>query len=188
MCKSTLFISNDQVFLLKKCQKAKKMHENLHISKNSRTFAAAKQGRPVNWFDLYRGVEQLVARQAHNLEVACSSPASATQKPDSLGFFRFATARLLHMLPVAVLRRAKRPFGPSASPASATQKPDENRASFVLYPFTFCRRSRRLRRSHRRLRDLLRSHRHHRVRRGCHGLRLRLRRSRHDLGCYLQRS
>ena len=25
-----------------------------------------------------RGVEQLVARQAHNLEVACSSPASAT--------------------------------------------------------------------------------------------------------------
>ena len=27
---------------------------------------------------LYRGVEQLVARQAHNLEVACSSPASAT--------------------------------------------------------------------------------------------------------------
>ena len=27
-----------------------------------------------------RGVEQLVARQAHNLEVACSSPASATKK------------------------------------------------------------------------------------------------------------
>ena len=26
----------------------------------------------------HRGVEQLVARQAHNLEVACSSPASAT--------------------------------------------------------------------------------------------------------------
>ena len=26
-----------------------------------------------------RGVEQLVARQAHNLEVACSSPASATK-------------------------------------------------------------------------------------------------------------
>ena len=28
----------------------------------------------------YRGVEQLVARQAHNLEVACSSLASATSK------------------------------------------------------------------------------------------------------------
>ena len=28
----------------------------------------------------YRGVEQLVARQAHNLEVACSSPAPATSK------------------------------------------------------------------------------------------------------------
>ena len=30
----------------------------------------------------HRGVEQLVARQAHNLEVACSSPASATTKSD----------------------------------------------------------------------------------------------------------
>ena len=29
-------------------------------------------------FSYYRGVEQLVARQAHNLEVACSSLASAT--------------------------------------------------------------------------------------------------------------
>ncbi len=27
---------------------------------------------------IYRGVEQLVARQAHNLEVACSSRVSAT--------------------------------------------------------------------------------------------------------------
>ncbi len=46
------------------------MRKNLDISKNSRTFATANQK--------YRGVEQLVARQAHNLEVACSSPASAT--------------------------------------------------------------------------------------------------------------
>ena len=29
-----------------------------------------------------RGVEQLVARQAHNLEVACSSPASATKQKE----------------------------------------------------------------------------------------------------------
>ncbi len=39
-----------------------------------------------------RGVEQLVARQAHNLEVACSSPASATKKkrnPFGLRFFLF---------------------------------------------------------------------------------------------------
>ncbi len=28
--------------------------------------------------EIYRGVEQLVARQAHNLEVACSSRVSAT--------------------------------------------------------------------------------------------------------------
>ena len=35
--------------------------------------------------DTYRGVEQLVARQAHNLEVARSSPASATkQRPEQL--------------------------------------------------------------------------------------------------------
>ena len=30
--------------------------------------------------EIHRGVEQLVARQAHNLEVACSNPASATTK------------------------------------------------------------------------------------------------------------
>ena len=43
-------------------------------SKNSRTFAAAKKK--------YRGVEQLVARQAHNLEVARSNPASATKREE----------------------------------------------------------------------------------------------------------
>ena len=31
----------------------------------------------------HRGVEQLVARQAHNLEVARSNPASATTEPDN---------------------------------------------------------------------------------------------------------
>ena len=35
----------------------------------------------------HRGVEQLVARQAHNLEVACSNPASATTKSDFVGLF-----------------------------------------------------------------------------------------------------
>ena len=45
-----------------------------------------------------RGVEQLVARQAHNLEVACSSPASATNndiascKATSYVVFSFYTA------------------------------------------------------------------------------------------------
>ena len=53
----------------------KKMHKNLQIKKKSSTFAPANKG---NLFGLHRGVEQLVARQAHNLEVACSSPASAT--------------------------------------------------------------------------------------------------------------
>ena len=32
---------------------------------------------------IYREVEQLVARQAHNLEVACSSPALATKLNDN---------------------------------------------------------------------------------------------------------
>ena len=41
----------------------------------------------------HRGVEQLVARQAHNLEVARSNPASATlRSPIHSGFFRFAPA------------------------------------------------------------------------------------------------
>ncbi len=39
----------------------------------------------------HRGVEQLVARQAHNLEVARSNPASATTEARrQLGFVRFA--------------------------------------------------------------------------------------------------
>ena len=41
--------------------------------------------------DLYRGVEQLVARQAHNLEVACSSLASATTKNALSVLFLFLT-------------------------------------------------------------------------------------------------
>ena len=58
------------------------MHENLHNSENSRTFAPAKQEAPLprSIFKVHRGVEQLVARQAHNLEVARSNPASATQQ------------------------------------------------------------------------------------------------------------
>ncbi len=46
------------------------MQKYLVVSSESSTFAVANKK--------YRGVEQLVARQAHNLEVACSSPASAT--------------------------------------------------------------------------------------------------------------
>ena len=48
-----------------------------------------------------RGVEQLVARQAHNLEVACSSPASATNNDiancntTSYVVFSFYTATIL---------------------------------------------------------------------------------------------
>ena len=45
------------------------------VSRKLHTFAHAIKKCTNNQ---YRGVEQLVARQAHNLEVACSSPASAT--------------------------------------------------------------------------------------------------------------
>ena len=63
------------------------MHENLRISKISRTFAPAKTGTLLYLIGLHRGVEQLVARQAHNLEVACSSPASATTATHEGCFF-----------------------------------------------------------------------------------------------------
>ena len=42
------------------------------------TFALANRERCAKVKNKYRGVEQLVARQAHNLEVACSSRVSAT--------------------------------------------------------------------------------------------------------------
>jgi hypothetical protein len=48
-------------------------------SENCLYLCTRKQGSGL-CLDIYRGVEQLVARQAHNLEVACSSPASATKK------------------------------------------------------------------------------------------------------------
>ena len=48
----------------------------------------------------YRGVEQLVARQAHNLEVACSSPASATHESGKFhyGICRFSHIKTLHAM------------------------------------------------------------------------------------------
>ena len=52
-------------------KRQKKLAKSLHSPRKSSTFALAKR-------ETHRGVEQLVARQAHNLEVACSSPASAT--------------------------------------------------------------------------------------------------------------
>ena len=65
------------------------------------------------------GVEQLVARQAHNLEVARSNPASATTAAGRLLFLLLRQNS--NVLPVARSCSAslrKRPFGPSANPAS----------------------------------------------------------------------
>ena len=53
---------------------------------------------PVHW---YRGVEQLVAREAHNLEVTGSSPVPATEKPfiskEINGFFMIRFLRLYNI-------------------------------------------------------------------------------------------
>ena len=57
----------------------KKWDNYLCISKNLRTFAADLKKSSAK----HRGVEQLVARQAHNLEVARSNPASATKVRES---------------------------------------------------------------------------------------------------------
>ena len=51
---------------------------------------------PLHPKTIHRGVEQLVARQAHNLEVACSSPAPATKAWFPQAFF---VGSPLHMLP-----------------------------------------------------------------------------------------
>ena len=63
------------------------------LSKIVRTFAPA--------IEKYSGVEQLVARQAHNLEVACSSPASATIKCRNNLIFR----ELRQLLKIKVRRK-----------------------------------------------------------------------------------
>ena len=60
----------------------KKRLKYLCNSKNSCTFAADLKKSPAK-----SGVEQLVARQAHNLEVARSNPASATTAAGRLLFF-----------------------------------------------------------------------------------------------------
>ena len=54
--------------------------KDLANPRNQRTFAVANKK--------HRGVEQLVARQAHNLEVARSSRTPATKKKPN-GFFFF---------------------------------------------------------------------------------------------------
>ena len=51
--------------------------KNLFFQKRSRTFAADLRK------SIYRGVEQLVARWAHNPKVVCSSQASATKSPET---------------------------------------------------------------------------------------------------------
>ena len=60
------------------------------ISEKSSTFASQLRNDSLVDEIEYRGVEQLVARQAHNLEVACSSPASATIKSQSVARQPFA--------------------------------------------------------------------------------------------------
>ena len=82
----------------------------------------------------HRGVEQLVARQAHNLEVACSSPASATHRRTLRRSF-FVTcgprpcSRSQFFQSLRFVKAAK----PSASPASATTEARDFFSGFVRY-------------------------------------------------------
>ena len=55
------------------------MTEKLACGSNSPYLCTRKPTIKPIVLDIHRGVEQLVARQAHNLEVACSSPAAATK-------------------------------------------------------------------------------------------------------------
>ena len=60
--------------------------------------------KETTFFD--RGMEQLVAREAHNLEVVGSSPTPATEKPSrNRRFFYFLTVffRILQLLATIVL-------------------------------------------------------------------------------------
>ena len=82
MCKIIHFIPNQQIIEPKTVRNKLKLYlfskniaNYLHISEKVSTFALAFEKYLKR---LHRGVEQLVARQAHNLEVACSSLASAT--------------------------------------------------------------------------------------------------------------
>ena len=68
----------------------------MHVPIKSSTFALAFENKPENEENetlrlslIYRGVEQLVARQAHNLEVTRSSRVSATMKEYRLRYSFF---------------------------------------------------------------------------------------------------
>ena len=52
---------------------------------------------------LYRGVEQLVARRAHNPEVGGSSPPPATKQDNSFGLSLF-------FIPIPLIERTARPI------------------------------------------------------------------------------
>ena len=60
--------------------------KHLDNPRNRRTFALANKK--------HRGVEQLVARQAHNLEVARSSRTPATKKKPNGFFFLYVNANV----------------------------------------------------------------------------------------------
>ena len=65
----------------------------------------------------YRGVEQLVARRAHNPEVVGSSPASATIKsPEIVRFQDFFLLFKGGKVQSKILRIRRKPFDPYSDP------------------------------------------------------------------------
>ena len=69
-----LFINILILSRLKSCKK--KVLQIFASNKKSRTFASQLRNKAI---EKHRGVEQLVARWAHNPKVVCSSQASATK-------------------------------------------------------------------------------------------------------------
>ena len=72
----------------------KKLAENLRGTEKMRNFALAIQKWGAKATNKYRGVEQLVARQAHNLEVTCSSRVSATKQKGCKDYFLIPLFRI----------------------------------------------------------------------------------------------
>ena len=87
----------------------------------------------------HRGVEQLVARQAHNLEVARSNPASATTKARMLGLFSYRYAKSMLIRSILRNRKKREPLGIHASLISlANSIRFKNACEVSLLSFHLC--------------------------------------------------
>ena len=108
---TTLFCAKHRIFHLK--QKKITFRTAFFSSKiwriKKKSLPLQSQFGNNRWATLYRGVEQLVARQAHNLEVVRSSRASATTKHQSYRlvlffvYFQKQSAENRHKSPIILV-------------------------------------------------------------------------------------